>query len=167
VPFYDVPNVTISQAFSPLVGIDATLKNNITAKVEIRTSKTESLSLLDYQISEVASTEYVIGAGYRIKGLELPFRVFGVDRLKNELVVKLDLGLSNNISSDNYLANNISETSSGQKVLRISPTIDYSVNKSLTLHFFYDRQQTIPYVSNSYPLTNTRGGVTLRFIFAK
>ena len=167
VPFYQVPNVTISQAFNPLIGFDMSFKNNLTAKFELRKSKMESLSLIDYQVSDNTSTEYVVGAGYRIKGLRLPFTMFGVQKLKNELIVKLDLGFRNDISSDNILANNINVVSRGQKVIRISPTVDYSVSQKLTLHFFYDRQQTIPYVSSSYPTTNTRAGVTLRFIFAQ
>ena len=166
VPFFQVPNVTISQAFNPLIGFDAALKNNITAKFEIRKSKMESLSLIDYQISENASTEYVIGMGYRKKGLRLPFKILGVQKLKNELIFKLDLGLRDNKTTNTFLSNDISVISSGQKVIRISPSIDYSVTQKLTLHFFYDRNQTIPYVSNSYPMTTTRGGVTLRFIFA-
>ncbi len=167
VPFYQVPNVTISQAFNPLIGFDASFKNNLTARFEIRKSKMESLSLIDYQVSENASTEYVVGLGFRKKGIKLPFKVFGVQKLKNELIAKLDIGLRDDKSSNTFLANNISVVSRGQKVIRISPTIDYSVNQKLTLHFFFDRQQTIPYVSNSYPTTTTRAGVTLRFIFAQ
>jgi cell surface protein SprA len=166
VPFFQVPNVTISQAFNPLIGFDATLKNNLTGRFEVRRAKMESLSLIDYQISENASTEYVIGFGYRKKGLRLPFKILGVQKLKNELIFKCDVGLRDNKTTNTFLSNNISVISSGQKVIRISPTVDYSVTQKLTLHFFFDRQQTIPYVSNSYPMTTTRGGVTLRFIFA-
>ena len=127
----------------------------------------ESLSLIDYQISSNSSKEYVIGAGFRKKGVRLPFRIFGIQKLKNELIAKLDLGLRNDVSSNTFLSNNISVISRGQRVIRISPTVDYSVTQQLTLHFFFDRQQTIPYVSSSYPTTTTRAGLTLRFIFAK
>ena len=167
VPFFQVPNVTISQAFNPLIGVDAAFKNNITAKFELRKSKTMSLSLIDYQVSENASTEYVIGFGFRKKGIKLPFKMFGAQKLKNELICKMDIGLRDDKNSNTFLANNISVTSRGQKVIRVSPSIDYSVNKQLTLHFFFDRQQTIPYVSTSYPTTNTKAGVTLRFTFGQ
>ncbi len=167
VPFFQVPNTTITQAFNPLIGFDMGLKNNLTGRFEIRTSKMDALSLIDYQISENASTEYVIGMGFRKKGIRLPFKVFGVQKLKNELIGKLDIGLRDDKSSNTFLSNNISIVSRGQKVIRVSPTIDYSVTQKLTLHFFFDRQQTIPYVSNSYPTTTTRAGVTLRFIFAQ
>lgn len=167
IPYYQVPNVTITQAFNPLIGFDAAFKNNVTAKFEVRKSKTQSLSLIDYQVGENASTEYVIGGGFRKKGVRLPFPLFGVRRLKNELIFKLDIGLRDDKTSNTFLANNVSVTSRGQKVIRISPTVNYAVNDLLTLLFFFDRQQTIPYVSNAFPTTTTRAGVTLRFVFAQ
>ncbi len=167
IPYYQVPNVTITQAFNPLIGFDAAFKNNLTAKFEIRKSKTQSLSLIDYQVGENSSTEYVIGGGFRKKGVRLPFPLFGVKKLKNELIFKMDIGIRDDRTTNTFLANNVSVTSRGQKVIRVSPTVNYAVNDLLTLLFFFDRQQTIPYVSNAFPATTTRAGVTLRFIFAQ
>ena len=91
--------------------------------------------------------------------------MFGATKLKNELNVKLDISYRDDQSSNNYLAQNIGIISRGQKVIRVSPSVDYIVNTRLTLHLFYDRQQSIPYVSSSYPITTTQAGITLRFIF--
>lgn len=167
IPFYQVPNVTISEQFNPLFGFDAAFKNNLSARFEYRKSRTAALSMVDYQVSETKSTEYAIGLGYRIRGLNLPFEVFGVRRLKNDLNIKMDVALRDDRSSNNYLAQVISVTTRGQKVITISPSIDYIVSDKLTLRFFYDRRQSIPYVTSSYPITTTRAGVTLRFIFAQ
>jgi cell surface protein SprA len=167
VPFFQVPNVTITQALNPLVGLDMTFVNNLTGKFEIRRSKMDALSMVDYQITETASNEYVFGIGFRKKGVKLPFPVAGIRKLKNELICKMDVSLRDDKSTNTFLSNNIGIVSRGQEVIRVSPTVDYSVTQKLTLHFFFDRQQTIPYVSNSYPTTTTRGGVTLRFIFAQ
>jgi cell surface protein SprA len=123
--------------------------------------------MVDYQITETASNEYVFGIGFRKKGVKLPFPVAGIRKLKNELICKMDVSLRDDKSTNTFLSNNIGIVSRGQEVIRVSPTVDYSVTQKLTLHFFFDRQQTIPYVSNSYPTTTTRGGVTLRFIFAQ
>jgi cell surface protein SprA len=139
----------------------------MTARFEFRKTRTVSLSLVDYQVSETRSTEYVIGGGYRVKGLILPFEIFGVRKLKNDLNIKVDIGLRDDKSSNNYLAQNQSITTRGQKVIRISPSINYIVNDKLTLLFFYDRSRSIPYVTSSFPITTTRAGVTLRFIFAQ
>jgi len=90
-----------------------------------------------------------------------------VQKLKNELIGKMDIGLRDDKNSNTFLADNISVVSRGQKVIRISPSIDYSVSQKLTLHFYFDRQQTIPYVSSSFPSSTTKAGLTLRFIFAQ
>jgi cell surface protein SprA len=167
IPYYQVPNVTLTQAFNPLIGFDAAFKNNLTAKFEVRKSKAQSLSMIDYQVGENTSMEYVIGGGFRKKGVRLPFPLFGVRKLKNELIFKMDIGIRDDRTTNTFLANNVSVTSRGQKVIRVSPTVNYAVNDLLTLLFFFDRQQTIPYVSNAFPATTTRAGVTLRFIFAQ
>lgn len=167
IPYFQVPNLTISEQLSPLIGFDAAFKNNLTARFELRKSRTVSLSLIDYQVSETRSTEYMFGLGYRVRGVRLPFRVFGVRRLKNDLNMKMDIGLRDDQTSNNYLAQQIDVTTRGQKVITISPSIDYIVNERLTLRLFYDRRQSIPYVSSSYPITTTKAGLTLRFIFAQ
>ncbi|PZF73119.1 T9SS outer membrane translocon Sov/SprA [Taibaiella soli] len=166
VPFFQVPNITISEQFSPLLGFDASLRNGMTARFEFRKSRTVALSLIDYQVSETKSSEFVIGGGYRVKGLILPFAIFGVKKLKNDLNIKLDLGLRDDKTSNSYLAQNIDITTRGQKTITISPSVDYIVSDKLTLRFFYDRRQSIPYISSAYPTTTTKAGVTLRFIFA-
>ena len=167
VPFFQVPNITMSDQFNPLFGIDAAFRNNLSARFEMRKSRMVSLSLIDYQVSETKSTEYVVGLGYRIKGLRLPFSVFGIRTLKNELSFKMDVGYRDDKTSNNYLAHNIDITTRGQKVITISPSIDYIVSEKLTLRIFYDRRQSIPYVSSSFPITTTKAGLTLRFIFAQ
>jgi len=167
VPFYQVPNVTITEQLNPLIGFDMAFKNKLTARFEFRSSRTVSLSLVDYQVSETKSTEFIIGMGYRAKNFQLPFPVFGVTKLKNDLSVKVDVGLRDDITTNNYLAQNLDITTRGQKVITIQPSVDYIINKNLTLRFFFDRRQTIPYVSSSFPTTTTKGGVTLRFIFAQ
>jgi cell surface protein SprA len=167
IPFYQVPNVTISEQLNPMFGIDAAFRNNVTARFDFRKSRTVSLSMVDYQVSETRSTEYVVGMGYRIRGLVLPFELFGVKKLDNDLNMKLDIGLREDKTSNNYLAQNIGVVTRGQKVITISPSIDYIVSDRFTLRFFYDRRQSIPYTTNSYPITTTRAGITLRFIFAQ
>lgn len=167
VPFYQVPNITISEQLNPLIGFDASLKNNLTARFEYRKTRSVSLSLIDYQVSETRSTEYVFGLGYRVRGLVLPFEVFGVKKLNNDLNIKVDIGLRDDKSTNNYLAQAVSVVTRGQRVITISPSVDYIVSDKLTLRFFYDRRQSIPYVTSSYPITTTRAGVTLRFIFAQ
>lgn len=167
VPYFQVPNITISEQLNPLVGFDAAFKNNMQTSFEYRKTRTVSLSLVDYQVSETNSTEYIVGFGYRLKGLILPFEVFGVKQLKNDLNIKVDVSLRDDKTFNNYLAQNLSVVTRGQKVITISPSINYIVSDKLTLRFFLDRRKSIPYITSSFPITTTRAGVTLRFIFAQ
>lgn len=167
VPFFQVPNITITEQLNPLIGFDAAFKNNMQTTFEYRKSRTVSLSLIDYQVSETNSTEYVAGFGYRLRGLILPFEVFGVKELKNDLNIKVDVSVRDDKTSNNYLAQNLSVVTRGQKVITISPSVNYIVSDKLTLRFFFDRRRSIPYITSSFPITTTRAGVTFRFIFAQ
>ncbi|RYZ47961.1 MAG: cell surface protein SprA, partial [Sphingobacteriales bacterium] len=166
IPFFQVPNITISETLGPLLGVDMALKNGLNLSVKFNKTRMLALSLVDFQVSETKSTELVIGGGARFKGVVLPFAVLGTRRLKNDVNFNVAVGYRDDITSNNYLAQNQSIPTRGQKVITISPTIDYIVNDNLQLRFFYDRRQSIPVLSTSYPITTTRAGVTLRFLFA-
>lgn len=51
----------------------------------------------------------------------------------------------------------------GSRTYRISPTVDYSLNKRLTLGLFCDYNKTVPKTSASYPITNIQSGLRVRF----
>ncbi|HET8573017.1 MAG TPA: cell surface protein SprA [Edaphocola sp.] len=167
VPFFQVPNVTISESLNPLIGIDIAFTSGLSLSLHFNKTRTLSLSLVDYQVSENKSTEFILGAGDRVHGMVLPFSVFGVNRLKNDINFRLDVGFRNDIQTNSYLMDNTVLPTNGQKVITISPTIDYTINDNLQLQLYYDRRQSIPAMSNAYPITTTRAGVTIRFLFAQ
>lgn len=167
VPFFQVPNLTMTEALGPLFGVDAAFQNNLTARLEFRKNRTVTLSLIDYQVSETRSSEVVIGAGYRVRGLKLPFSVFGVTVLPNDLNIKVDIGLRDDKQFNTYLAQNLDIITRGQKVVTVAPSVDYIVSERLTLRLFVDYRKSIPYTTQSYPITTVKGGLTFRFIFGQ
>ncbi|GAA4454524.1 cell surface protein SprA [Rurimicrobium arvi] len=167
IPYFQVPNITLTDQLNPMFAVDVTMKNNLTSKFEIRRNRVVSLSLIDYQVSETRSFEYVFGLGYRVRGMRLPFPIAGKRVLKNDLNIKVDVGIRDDKTTNTYLSLMTDVVSRGQKVITIAPTVDYLINQSFTIRFFYNRSQTIPYVTTSYPITTTSGGVTLRFMFAQ
>lgn len=167
VPFFQVPNLTMTEALGPLFGVDAAFQNNLTARLEFRKNRTVTLSLIDYQVSETRSNEVVIGAGYRVRGLRLPFSIFGVSVLKNDLNLKVDIGLRDDKQYNTYLAQNLDIITRGQKVITVAPSADYIVSDRLTLRFFVDYRKSIPYTTQSFPITTVKGGLTFRFIFGQ
>ena len=63
--------MSINEAFSPLFGVDASFQNNLTAKVEYRTTRVLSLSMTSVQLNEALSRDWVIGLGYKIQDFRL------------------------------------------------------------------------------------------------
>ncbi|MBQ8486872.1 MAG: cell surface protein SprA [Prevotella sp.] len=72
---YNISTVSINEAFSPLLGMDVTLHNNMTVKVEYRTTRVLNLSMTSVQLNESRSNDWVIGLGYKIS--DFKFNLFG------------------------------------------------------------------------------------------
>ncbi len=174
VPYFLVPNVSIQEQFSPLVGVDMMFVNQLQAKFEYSKTRQLSLSLNDYQLSEVRSTEYTIGAGYRKKGLKL----FGglklpaflsknkSGKLDNEINFRIDFRVRDNVTANSRLDQDNNFATGGSKETSISPTIDYFLNSRINIKLYYDQRRVKPYISSSAPTTNTRAGVQIRISLA-
>ncbi len=168
---FDVGMVSINEQFSPLIGVDATLKSGLTTKVEYRTTRILNLSMSALQLVETASRDFVIGVGYKI----VDFNIFNRRNVRdNKNRVSHDLSLRADVSFRNQsaLCRNIQEGStqatSGNKALKISCSADYTLSKLLTLRLYYDRQQNTPLVSSSsYPVVSADFGFSMRFSLAR
>lgn len=161
---YVVPSIVVSEQFSPLIGIDMTFKNSLLARVDFKKTRNLSLGFLDYQLSESQTTEFTVGLGYRLKGLVLPFKVKGKKKkLDNDLNIRVDFSYRDNVTVNQKLDQPLSQPTQGMKTYRISPSIDYVINNRLNVRLFFDRNRSIPATSASFPITNTRAGITLRF----
>ena len=170
VPYFLVPNITINEQFSPLAGIDMMFTNQLQAKFEFSKTRQLSLSLYDYQLSEVRSTEFVIGGGYRKRGLKLLAGLKlpkfldkdGKGKLDNEINFRLDFRIRDNVTANSRLDQETNFATGGSKEITISPSIDYYLNNRVNIKLYYDQRSIKPYISSSAPTTNTRAGVQVR-----
>ncbi|MCA0383585.1 MAG: cell surface protein SprA [Bacteroidetes bacterium] len=173
IPFFLMPNLTISESFEPIIGIDFTTTSQWNARFEYRKSRQLSLSLLDYQLSEVNSTEYIFGTSYRKRGMKLPFRLpkflnkEGGKELENDITFRFDFSIRDDATSNSRLDQNSSFSTAGQKVIKINPSIDYIMSNRVNIRLFFDQMRSIPYISTSAPTTNTRAGVQVRISLAQ
>ena len=169
VPFFLVPNITMSEQFSPLLGIDVTTTKQLSLKFEYGRSRTLSLSLIDYQMSETNSTTWTFGGSWRKKRLNLPFRLPGMNgtKLLNDLTVKLDVSMRNDATSNSRLDQSNSYATNGQKVIIIQPSIDYVYNSRINLKFFFSQTRTTPFISTTAPTIFTKAGVQVRIALAQ
>jgi cell surface protein SprA len=164
VPFFLVPNITIQEQFAPLIGIDITTLSQLNLKFEYKKSRQLSLSLIDYQLSETNSTEWVIGASWRKRGLSW-IKIKG-KKLENDLNFKLDLAMRDDFTSNSRLDQANAYGTGGQKVITIQPSIDYVLNNRVNVKLFFDQRRVTPYISTSAPTINTRAGVQIRVSLA-
>lgn len=171
VPFFLIPNLTIQEQFAPLVGVDISFTNQLNFKFDFLKQRQLSLSLIDYQVSEVRSTEFSFGAGFRKRGMNLPFKVpftkADSKKLDNEINFRIDFRIRDNVSSNSRLDQNSAFATSGSKEITINPTVDYYISNRVNLKFYFDQRRVNPYISSSAPTVDTRAGVQIRISLAQ
>ena len=164
VPYFLIPNVTISERMEPLIGLNITTVSQWSIRFEYKKSRLLALSLVDYQLSENNSSEWVIGTSYRKRGLKLPFRIPGLNnnRLANDLTLRLDVAVRDVFNSNSRLDQSNAYGTGGQKEITLQPSVDYILSSKINLRFFFDQRRATPYISSAPPITNTRAGVNIR-----
>jgi hypothetical protein len=167
VPYFFVPNMTITERFEPLIGIDIATKNNATFHFEYKQSRTLTMSLVDFQLSNLTSKEIVVGAGMRLKKVKLPISLFDLNKKKNDMNIKFDFSLRDDNMAIQIMDRRESRNKSGNTIISITPSIDYIYSQNLTVRLYYDRRQSIPHTTQSFPITATRGGVMFRFLLGQ
>ena len=188
---YNVSTVSINESFSPLLGIDVTLNNNMTVKAEYRTTRVLSLSMTSVQVNESSSHDWVIGAGYTINNFSLfggsgnkhrqvkskgngskdnsknsssSSRTTTRSGVNNDLKLRLDLSLRKQAAIVRDIASMTSSASSGNTAFKLSFSADYTLSRLLTMSFYYDRQTNTPLLSSSsYPTTTQDFGLSMKF----
>jgi cell surface protein SprA len=163
-PYFLIPNITIAERMEPLIGLNLTTLTQWSLRFEYKKSRMLSLSLVDYQLSENNSTEWVFGTSFRKRGLRLPFNIPGLNnnKLSNDLTFRLDVSLRDVFNSNSRLDQTNAYGTGGQRELTLQPSIDYVLNSKINLKFYFDQRKATPYISSSPPMTNTRAGVNIR-----
>ncbi|RZS68914.1 cell surface protein SprA [Pseudobacter ginsenosidimutans] len=166
VPYFLVPNITISEEFSPLIDLDMQFTNQLTARFEYKKSRTLSLSLIDYQLSETRTTEFTIGAGFRKRGAFSWIKWKGKP-LENDASFRLDLSLRDDITANSRLDQEQTLPTNGAKTIFINPSVDYVISNRVNVKLYFEQRRVTPKISSSPPITNTRAGVQVRISLAQ
>ncbi|MEZ5147414.1 MAG: cell surface protein SprA [Bacteroidales bacterium] len=169
-PIYEFGMVSINEQFNPLINFDMTLQNSLLAKLEMKKSRTLTLSFANNQLTEISSEEFIIGSGYRFKDVPLTFGSMGGGgkrTFKSDLNIKADFGIKNTKTVLRSIDTELNQISSGQKVVSINTSVDYAFSQSLTIQFFFRKTINNPYLPSQYRNSNTEGGFSLRFSLAQ
>ncbi|MBL0138545.1 MAG: cell surface protein SprA [Bacteroidetes bacterium] len=167
IPKYDIQQITIAEQLSPLIGIDMTWKNSLQTRFEIKRDRTLTLAYSNIQVTEVRGIEYVVGLGYKFKKVTLPFKVGGNKKLSNDLTVKADFSMRKNTTILRKLVEGTNQPSSGSTTLGVKLSADYPLNDRFNIRAFYEYNSNNPFVSSSYPTSNTNAGLSIRFTLAQ
>ena len=166
---YNISSVTLTEKFAPLLGVNATLNNNLTFNVEYRDSRTLSLNSSAGQLVEALSKSFVVGAGFKIANFNTVLKIKSKqENVSNDLTLKFDFQYSNNTALIRKIDVNTTQATSGTKTLGINFTANYVMSKRVTIGAYFDHQVNTPLVSqNAYPTTNSNYGISLNMSLAK
>jgi len=168
---YDVGIVSISEQFSPLIGVDVTMHNSLTAKLEFHKSRKLDMSFVNNQLTEVTGNKVVVGLGYRIKGLNFSIGSMTGNapskKYSSDLNLKLDFGINDNKTILRRIDEVNNQISAGSRQYTLNFSGDYMLSQSVQLRLYYNWTSSNPYVSSQMPNSTTSGGFSLRFNLAQ
>ncbi|MDH6306635.1 cell surface protein SprA [Parabacteroides sp. PF5-5] len=165
---YDISAVSISDAFNPLIGIDGTLLNNVTSRMEYRKTRNLNLNISSYQLVETHNNEFIIGLGYKLTEFNKVLKRKASQGFSNDLTVNMDFSFRKMQSLIRKIEDASAQATSGNIAKTIQFSADYGLSRALSVKAFYDLQINEPLVSStSYPTSNSSYGVSLRFSLAQ
>ena len=166
---YNISSVAITERFAPLIGVNATLKNELQFNAEWRDQRTLTLNSSAGQLVEATTRGLTIGAGYKIVGFNTILKMRGSQSgVSNDLTLNADFSLQNTQALIRRIENNYTQPTSGTRTLTINVNASYVLSRRLTLAAYFDHQVNTPLVSNAaYPTTNSSYGITLNLNLAR
>lgn len=140
-------------------------------RFEYKKSRTMTFSMANLQLTDLNTDEIIIGLGYKIKDVSFTVSSMGgggrKTKITSDLDIKVDFSIRNNRTVLRRVDQNIDQVSSGQRVFSINTSLDYMLSKSVTIRLFFDKIINNPFVSNQYPNSTTKGGISIRFSLAQ
>lgn len=167
---YNVGIVSLMEQFSPLIGIDVTMHNSLSARFEYKKSRNLTMSYINNQLTEIIGSEIVVGLGYRVKNLKFSMSSInggGKKNFNSDLNLKLDFGVRDNVTILRRIDEANNQISAGSKQYTLNFSADYMLSASLQLRLYYNWTSNNPYVSSQFPNSTTNGGFSLRFNLAQ
>ena len=160
-------NINLVEQFNPLMRMDFELKSSLKVLAEIKKDRALSMSFDNNLLTEVKGIEYVVGLGYRFKDVIFSSRLADnpTGIIKSDINLKADITYRNNQTIVRYLDYDNNQLAGGQNIWSITVKADYAFSKNLTAIFYYDHSFSKAVISTSFPLTNIRSGITIRYNF--
>ncbi len=163
---YTFSQVSYTESFSPLIGVDVTMRNNMQFGVQYNKTRSMILGLVNHSLTEDAYTEYVIRLGYIVRNFRLGTNNQRGARAKgSDLNIRGDISLRDSQTSIMNILLNDSQITGGQKLMNIKLSADYNVSENLNLRLFYEQMTSKYKISTAFPLSTIRAGISATFTF--
>jgi cell surface protein SprA len=88
-------------------------------------------------------------------------------KLENDVTMRFDFSWRDDATANSRLDQNTAFGTAGQKVIRISPSIDYVMSSRINVKLYFEQNRVIPKIATSAPITTTRAGVQIRVSLAQ
>lgn len=187
---YEIPNVTITEGFEPLIGISTTMQNGMNFDFSYSKTRTLALSTVNNLLNEKTAKDWSITYGWLLKDVDIPFltgskkkkgkkKTEEEEKKKSPLNARggrggrrlegkdLDVQFNMSLRDDIVLARKLdlgtTEKVSGNYELSLSPSIEYKLSKQLSLRLFFEYRRTLPVISTVAERVTSAGGVVVRF----
>jgi cell surface protein SprA len=185
---FQIPSLIINESFSPLIGLDVRMKNQLNFRFEYKKNRTLAMDFVSAQLLETNASDITLGFGHTLKNIRLPFLSPPVRKKKkdkdepkddatpnaigrggsqtpkgNDMQLKFDFSYRDDITINHVLDQSIFVPSRGNLTFKFTPSAEYVINKQLSLRFFIEYQKTIPKTSLGFPTTRAAGGFVIRF----
>ena len=166
---YNISSVAITEKFAPLLGVNATLKNNLSVNLEYRDGRTLTLNTAAGQLVEACQRAITVGAGYKIAKFNTVLKMKGSQKgVSNDLTLNADFSFQNNQTLIRKMQEGTNQATAGTQSMAINFTASYVLSKRLTLSAYFDHQINKPLISSSaYPTTNSNYGISVNLSLAQ
>ena len=151
---FNISTVSLNESFSPLLGVDVTLNNNLTCKLEYKSTRVVNLSTTSVQLNETTSHDWVLGMGYKIND----FKFFGAS--SHRKVKGNNRNKNGEGDNENNRNNSSSKTSSSSKGKN-----NFNHDLNLRFDFSYRQQANITRDIASMTSAASSGSTALKFSF--
>lgn len=165
---YTFAQVGYVESFSPLIGIDVTMRNNMQFGLQYNKTRMMVLGLVNQTLTEDSNTEYVVRLGYIVRNFRLGtanIRGRGTRGKGSDLNIRGDISLRDSKTSIMNILLNDSQVTGGQKLMNIKLSADYNVSENLNLRIFYEQMTSKYKISTAFPLSTIRAGISATFTF--
>ena len=166
IPPVSMDGIQLNEQFNPLIRVSLNMVNSLQFNFSVQKNRMLQLSFSNNQLTETTRDGITFGAGYRFKDIAFQVQFAGKNHdIKSDIVMQLNVTYNSNMTNIRKINQNLSQISSGSEVWMAELSAEYALSTHLSLRAFFQTNINTPYISNAYPNSTTKGGLTVRLSF--